>query len=91
MRFNDLLHLVATLAPRLDRGDSLGRRMGDLRHLVSSLQPRCRIPVRFPSFQTISALTYPCQLAFRGSGACSKHSNRDSAASISTHSQLSLP
>ena len=34
MRFNDLLHLVATLAPRLDRGDSLGRRMGHLRHLV---------------------------------------------------------
>ena len=34
MRFNDLLHLIATLALRLDRGDSLGRRMGDLRHLV---------------------------------------------------------
>ena len=26
-----------------------------------------------------------------GSGTCSKHSNRDSAASISSHSQLSLP
>ena len=52
MRFNDLLHLIATLAPRLDRGDSLGRRMGNLRHPVSSLQPRCRIPVRFPSPQT---------------------------------------
>ena len=34
MRFNDLLHLAATLAPRLDRGDSRGRRMGHLRHLV---------------------------------------------------------
>ena len=32
---------------------SLGRRMGDLRHPVSSLQPRCRIPLRFPSPQTI--------------------------------------
>ncbi len=52
MRFNHLLHLIATLAPRLDRGDSLGRRMGDLRHPVSSMQPRCRIPVRFPSSQT---------------------------------------
>ena len=52
MRFNDLLLLVATPAPRLDRGDSLGRRMGDLQHPVSSLQPRCRIPVRFPSSQT---------------------------------------
>ena len=51
MRFNDLLHLIATLAPRLDRGDSLGRRMGDLRRPVST-QPRCRIPVRFPIPQT---------------------------------------
>ena len=52
MRFNDLLHLVATLAPRLDRGDSLGRRMGDLRHPVSLQQTRCQNPVRFPSSQT---------------------------------------
>ena len=51
MRFNDLLHLIATPAPRLDRGDSLGRRMGDLRRPVSR-QPRCRIPVRFPIPQT---------------------------------------
>ena len=51
MRFNDLLHLIATLALRLDRGDPLGRRMGDLRRPVST-QPRCRIPVRFPIPQT---------------------------------------
>ena len=51
MRFNDLLHLIATLALRLDRGDSLGRRMGDLQRPVST-QPRCRIPVRFPIPQT---------------------------------------
>ena len=33
----------------------------------------------------------PVSLALLGSGTCSKHSNRDSTASISSHSQLSLP
>ena len=66
MRFNDLLHLVATPAPRLDRGDSLGRRMGDLQHPVSSLQPRCRIPVRFPSSQTTFSPYIPLSADLRG-------------------------
>ena len=68
MRFNDLLHLIATLAPRLDRGDSLGRRMGNLRHPVSSLQPRCRIPVRFPSPQTNFSPYIPLSAAFARAG-----------------------
>ena len=33
----------------------------------------------------------PISLALLGSGTCSKHLNRDSAASISTHSHLSFP
>ena len=62
MRFNHLLHLIATLAPRLDRGDSLGRRMGDLRHPVSlQCNQDAGFPCAFQALRPISVHTYPCQ------------------------------